>query len=76
MNVGIIGLSRDGKAVAEHLLGKTARNLFAYDPDGRVLSDGLRMLPTAAELIDRCGRVILAFESPRELTLLLNSVAE
>ena len=75
MEIGIIGLGRDGKIVLRHLLQKTVEDLAVYDPDGRTTRHPVRNYDTAAELCDHCETVILALETASDLTALCNGIA-
>lgn len=75
MEIGVIGLGACGRAVVGQLLEKTARNLSVYDPDGRTVRRAVDVCATAAELCDRCDRVVVALESAADLTRLCNSIA-
>ena len=75
LEIGIIGLGRDGKIVLRHLLQKTVEDLAVYDPDGRTTRHPVRNYDTAAELCDHCETVILALETASDLTALCNGIA-
>lgn len=75
MEIGVIGLGRDGMAALDSLLDKTVHNLCVYDPDGRACHRAVTVCRTAAELCDRCGIVILALERASDLTALCNGIA-
>ncbi len=47
LEIGIIGLGRDGKIVLRHLLQKTVEDLAVYDPDGRTTRHPVRNYDTA-----------------------------
>ena len=74
MKIGIIGLDATGRTVAGHLLGKTAHDIYSYDPDGRRYGTIYRC-DTAAEVFDQCERIVLALTAPMELTALCNAVS-
>lgn len=75
MDVGVIGLGRDGCFVVRELLAKTAYNVFAYDPDGRRGAEQAYACRSAAEVCERCEIIVVALESATELTHLYNAVA-
>ena len=75
MEIGVIGLGGNGRAVVGQLLEKTARNLSVYDPDGRSVRRAVNVCATAAELCDRCDRIVVALDASADLTRLCNSIA-
>ena len=76
MEVGIIGTGQVGEAVTAHLLGKTARNLYVYDPEGLLLRSDVVSCSTAAEVCDRCLQVVVALGSPADMTALYNGIVD
>ncbi len=75
MDIGVIGLGPDGRAVVDSLLRKTAGNVFVYDPDGRSCGRTVTECGTAAQLCERCEIVVTALGSAYDLTCLCNGIA-
>lgn len=75
MEIGVIGWAVTAARSSDSCLEKTARNLSVYDPDGRSVRRAVNVCATAAELCDRCDRIVVALDASADLTRLCNSIA-
>lgn len=76
MKIGVLGLNKKGQIILEHLLNKTAHNIYAYGLDGTARErSGVHYCTTAMLLCEKADIVLIALDNSSDLTALFNAIA-